>query len=62
VRCQSAGAAVIHVHIRNDEAKPTLDVGRLKDTVAALRASTDLIVQLCASSGRRSAVMCTATW
>jgi uncharacterized protein (DUF849 family) len=46
VRCRSAGAAVIHVHIRDDEAKPTLDIGRLKDTVAALRASTDLIVQL----------------
>jgi uncharacterized protein (DUF849 family) len=46
VRCQQAGAAVIHVHIRDDQAKPTLDVGRLKDTVAALRAATDLIVQL----------------
>jgi 3-keto-5-aminohexanoate cleavage enzyme len=46
VRCQRAGAAVIHVHIRDDDAKPTLDVSRLKDTVAALRASTDLVVQL----------------
>jgi uncharacterized protein (DUF849 family) len=46
VRCESAGAAVIHVHIRDDEARPTLDVGRLKETVAALRASTGLIVQL----------------
>jgi uncharacterized protein (DUF849 family) len=46
VACQQAGAAVIHVHIRDDEAKPTLDVSRLKDTVAALRAATDLIVQL----------------
>jgi uncharacterized protein (DUF849 family) len=46
VRCQQAGAAVIHVHIRDDDAKPTLDVSRLKDTVAALRESTDLIVQL----------------
>jgi uncharacterized protein (DUF849 family) len=44
--CQRAGAAVIHVHIRDDQARPTLDVARLKDTVAALRASTDLIVQL----------------
>lgn len=44
--CQAAGAAVIHVHIRDGDAKPTLDVGRLKDTVAALRAKTDLIVQL----------------
>jgi len=46
VECQHAGAAVIHVHIRDDEAKPTLDVSRLKDTVAALRDMTDLIVQL----------------
>jgi 3-keto-5-aminohexanoate cleavage enzyme len=46
VRCQRMGAAVIHVHIRDEEARPTLDVGRLKETVAALRASTDLIIQL----------------
>ncbi len=44
--CQAAGAAVIHVHIRDDQAKPTLDVGRLTDTVQALRGATDLIVQL----------------
>jgi uncharacterized protein (DUF849 family) len=40
---------VIHVHIRDDAAQPTLDQGRLKETVQALRADTDLIVQL--SSG-----------
>ena len=44
--CSAAGAAVIHVHIRDAQAKPTLDLGRLTDTVAALRQSTDLIVQL----------------
>jgi 3-keto-5-aminohexanoate cleavage enzyme len=44
--CARLGASVIHVHIRDDEAQPTLDLGRLKDTVAALRESTDLIVQL----------------
>jgi 3-keto-5-aminohexanoate cleavage enzyme len=47
--CEALGAAVIHVHIRDDQALPTLDQGRLRDTVAALRDSTDLIVQL--SSG-----------
>src|ERR1700755_1787446 len=47
--CESLGAAVIHVHIRDDAAKPTLDPARLKDTVQALRAETDLVVQL--SSG-----------
>ena len=44
--CQAAGAAVIHVHIRDAGAQPTLDLARLTDTVAALRESTDLIVQL----------------
>ena len=44
--CQAAGAAVIHVHIRDGQARPTLEVSRLKDTVAALREGTDLIVQL----------------
>jgi uncharacterized protein (DUF849 family) len=37
---------VVHVHIRDGEARPTLDRARLTDTVAALREGTDLIVQL----------------
>ncbi len=44
--CREAGAAMIHVHIRDAAAQPTLNVGRLTDTVRALRESTDLIVQL----------------
>ncbi|MEU5876625.1 3-keto-5-aminohexanoate cleavage protein [Spirillospora sp. NPDC047279] len=44
--CEAAGAAVVHVHIRDDAAKPTLDPARLRDTVQALRESTGLIVQL----------------
>jgi uncharacterized protein (DUF849 family) len=44
--CEAAGAAVIHIHIRDEQARPTLDRTRLKDTVAAVREATDLIVQL----------------
>lgn len=44
--CRAAGAAVIHVHIRDAQARPSLDPGRLADTVAAVREGTDLIVQL----------------
>jgi 3-keto-5-aminohexanoate cleavage enzyme len=47
--CRAAGASVIHVHIRDEATRPTLDLGRLRDTVAALRSATDLVVQL--SSG-----------
>lgn len=43
---EEAGAAMIHVHIRDDDHRPSLDPQRLKDTVDALRESTDLIVQL----------------
>ena len=37
---------MIHVHIRDDEHRPTLDLGRLTETVAALHEETDLVVQL----------------
>lgn len=46
VDCQRAGAAMIHVHIRDDLARPTLDLGRLRATTAALREHTSLVVQL----------------
>ncbi|MGC1206738.1 MAG: 3-keto-5-aminohexanoate cleavage protein [Ornithinimicrobium sp.] len=44
--CHAAGAALIHVHIRDADHRPSLDAARLRDTVQALRESTDLIVQL----------------
>lgn len=46
VACEREGASVIHVHLRDDRARPTLDPGRLREAVAALRESTGLIVQL----------------
>jgi 3-keto-5-aminohexanoate cleavage enzyme len=46
VACQAAGAGLVHVHIRDDDARPTLDLGRLRATVAALREQTTLVVQL----------------
>lgn len=44
--CEALGASVIHVHIRDADAQPTLDPARLRDTVAALRETTGLVVQL----------------
>jgi 3-keto-5-aminohexanoate cleavage enzyme len=46
IECEQAGAAMIHVHIRDAAHQPTLDAALLKDTVQALRERTDLIVQL----------------
>jgi uncharacterized protein (DUF849 family) len=45
-RCEAAGAAVVHVHLRDADARPTLDVAVARDAVAALREQTDLVVQL----------------
>ncbi|MDX8049087.1 3-keto-5-aminohexanoate cleavage protein [Lentzea sp. BCCO 10_0798] len=44
--CEQVGAAMIHVHIRGEDAKPSLDLGLLKATVEALRSETSLVVQL----------------
>jgi uncharacterized protein (DUF849 family) len=44
--CERAGAGLVHVHIRDRQARPTLDLARLRDTVAALRERTSLVVQL----------------
>jgi len=46
VACEAAGAALVHVHIRDAAAAPTLDPVRLKETVSALRDATTLVVQL----------------
>jgi uncharacterized protein (DUF849 family) len=46
VRCEAAGAAMIHLHIRDAEHRPTLEPGRLAESVAAVREATALVVQL----------------
>ena len=37
---------MVHVHVRDAETRPTLDLGLLTQTVAASREATDLVVQL----------------
>ena len=44
--CERAGAAMIHIHVRDREHRPTLDLALLREWVAAVRESTDLVVQL----------------
>jgi uncharacterized protein (DUF849 family) len=44
--CEAAGAGMIHLHVRDAEHRPTLDVALLREWVAAVRESSDLVVQL----------------
>ena len=46
VRCEQAGASLIHLHIRDGDHRPTLDAGLLRASVEAIRGASDLIVQL----------------
>ena len=44
--CEAAGAGMIHLHVRDHDHQPTLDVGLLREWVAAVRDASDLVVQL----------------
>ena len=44
--CEAAGAAVIHIHVRDGDAQPTLDLGLVTAAVDAVREATDLVVQV----------------
>lgn len=45
-RCEAAGASLIHIHRRDADHRPTLDLGLLREAVAGVREATDLVVQL----------------
>ncbi|MPR00459.1 3-keto-5-aminohexanoate cleavage protein [Modestobacter sp. I12A-02628] len=47
--CEAVGASVVHLHVRDGQARPTLDLGHVGELVAAVREATALVVQL--SSG-----------
>ena len=44
--CQAAGAAMIHLHVRDEAHAPTLDLPRVREVVAAVREASSLVVQL----------------
>jgi uncharacterized protein (DUF849 family) len=46
VRCEAAGAAMIHLHIRDEAHRPTLETAHLAAAVNAVREQTSLVVQL----------------
>lgn len=46
VRCEAAGASMIHLHIRDANHQPTLEISRLSEAVDAVRQSSTLVIQL----------------
>jgi len=44
-RCREAGAAIIHLHVRNPDGSPSQSRELFAEAIAAIRAKTDVIVQ-----------------
>ena len=47
-RCAEAGASLLHLHVRDDEGRHSLDAGRYRETIAAVRQSVGdaLVIQI----------------
>jgi 3-keto-5-aminohexanoate cleavage enzyme len=44
-RCAKAGAAVIHLHVRDDEGRASQEGARFRQAIRAIRARTDVVIQ-----------------
>jgi 3-keto-5-aminohexanoate cleavage enzyme len=44
-RCCDAGAAVIHLHVREPDGRPTQSAARFAEAIAAIREACDVVVQ-----------------
>jgi 3-keto-5-aminohexanoate cleavage enzyme len=51
-QCYEAGAAVCHVHVRDDQDKATMDLGKFTETVGLIRKRCpDMIINMTSSGG-----------
>ena len=53
LECRMAGAAIVHVHVRDAQFRPTMDVRLFKETMERIRAKCDVIINI-TSSGDHS--------
>ena len=51
VECYEAGAAIVHVHARDRENKPTGDRAIYEEILAGIRARCDIVVQFSTGGG-----------
>ena len=50
-RCWKAGAAIAHIHVRDDEGLASMSFEKFKDTVGLIRERCDIILNLTTSGG-----------
>ncbi|HTX71701.1 MAG TPA: 3-keto-5-aminohexanoate cleavage protein [Rectinemataceae bacterium] len=44
--CRQAGAAILHLHVRTPDGKPTQSPERFKEVIAAVRRRTDIVIEI----------------
>ena len=49
IKCWKAGAAIVHLHMRDDEFKGTMDKARFAETVKIIRNESDVVLNLTSS-------------
>ena len=49
IECAKAGAAMVHLHVRDEKGNLTPDLSGLEETIKLIRAESDIIIQ--ASTG-----------
>lgn len=47
--CYQAGASVAHIHVRDDNGKPSMDIEKFSQTVALIRERCDIVLNLTTS-------------
>lgn len=43
--CRAAGASILHLHVREADGRHSLDAGRYRETMAAVREACDIVLQ-----------------
>jgi 3-keto-5-aminohexanoate cleavage enzyme len=43
--CRDAGASILHLHVRDADGRHSLDPGRYREAIAAVRESCDIVIQ-----------------
>ncbi|MFN0064414.1 MAG: 3-keto-5-aminohexanoate cleavage protein [Myxococcaceae bacterium] len=44
-RCREAGAAMVHIHVRTKDGKPSQDAGLFRDAIREIRSRCDILIQ-----------------
>ncbi|WP_085521004.1 3-keto-5-aminohexanoate cleavage protein [Tuberibacillus sp. Marseille-P3662] len=50
-KAYKAGASIAHIHVRDDNGKPTMDIHKFRETVDLIKAKCDIVINLTSSGG-----------